>query len=172
MKNDQTISLIWNELRPRSSSRRETGTTACSAVMSSLGADPGRVDSVRAVAAAMSMLCRLQPREKRARRCDHHRGPLPATAAACRRLATPLGLCNDEPATPGERGLSEGSLMGSGFRGAARAALALAIVASTAGIASAQTYGFATLPPGTLNHTTASAVAKVLKEKAGLNVLV
>jgi TRAP transporter TAXI family solute receptor len=36
----------------------------------------------------------------------------------------------------------------------------------------AQTYGFATLPPGTLNHTTASAVAKVLKEKASLNVLV
>jgi TRAP transporter TAXI family solute receptor len=40
------------------------------------------------------------------------------------------------------------------------------------GIAAAQTYGFATLQPGTLNHTTASAVAKVLKEKAGLNVLV
>jgi TRAP transporter TAXI family solute receptor len=38
--------------------------------------------------------------------------------------------------------------------------------------ASAQTYGFATLQPGTLNHTTASAVAKVLKDKAGLNVLV
>ena len=38
--------------------------------------------------------------------------------------------------------------------------------------ASAQTYGFATLPPGTLNHTTASAIAKVLKEKANMNVLV
>jgi len=37
---------------------------------------------------------------------------------------------------------------------------------------SAQTYGFATLPAGTLNHVTASAVSKVLKEKAGLNVLV
>src|SRR5436309_11417965 len=36
----------------------------------------------------------------------------------------------------------------------------------------AQAVGFATLPPGTLNHTTASAVAKVLKEKAGMNVLV
>lgn len=36
----------------------------------------------------------------------------------------------------------------------------------------AQTYGFATLPPGSLNHTTASAVAKVLKEKAGINMLV
>jgi hypothetical protein len=31
------------------------------------------------------------------------------------------------------------------------------------GAANAQTYGFATLPPGTLNHTTASAVSKVLK---------
>jgi len=30
--------------------------------------------------------------------------------------------------------------------------------------AAAQTMGFATLPPGTLNHTTASAVAKVLKD--------
>lgn len=33
-------------------------------------------------------------------------------------------------------------------------------------------YGFATLPAGTLNYTTASAIAKVLKEKAGMNVLV
>jgi uncharacterized protein len=40
------------------------------------------------------------------------------------------------------------------------------------GPASAQTYGFATLPPGSLNHTTASAIAKVLKEKAGMNMLV
>ena len=38
--------------------------------------------------------------------------------------------------------------------------------------ATAQTYGFATLPPGTLNHTTASAISKVLKEKAGVNMLV
>ncbi len=37
---------------------------------------------------------------------------------------------------------------------------------------SAQTYGFATLPPGTLNHTTATAISKVLKEKGGMNVLV
>lgn len=47
-----------------------------------------------------------------------------------------------------------------------------AALALTATSASAQTYGFATLQPGTLNHTTASAIAKVLKEKAGLNVLV
>ena len=37
---------------------------------------------------------------------------------------------------------------------------------------SAQTYGFATLPPGTLNHTTASAISKVMKEKGGVNMLV
>jgi len=41
-----------------------------------------------------------------------------------------------------------------------------------AGAASAQTYGFATLPPGSLSHVISSAIAKVLKEKAGLNVLV
>ncbi len=40
------------------------------------------------------------------------------------------------------------------------------------GPAAAQTYGIATMQPGTLNHTTGSAIAKVLKEKAGLNVLV
>ena len=40
------------------------------------------------------------------------------------------------------------------------AAAAVAFVPS-AGRASAQTYGFATLPPGTLNHTTASAISKV-----------
>src|SRR5262245_46955611 len=38
--------------------------------------------------------------------------------------------------------------------------------------AAAQTYGIATMQPGTLNHTTGSAIAKVLKDKAGLNVLV
>jgi uncharacterized protein len=35
-----------------------------------------------------------------------------------------------------------------------------------------QAVGFATLPPGSLNHTTASAVSKVLSEKAGMNMLV
>ena len=38
--------------------------------------------------------------------------------------------------------------------------------------ASAQTYGIATMQPGTLNHTTGSAIAKVLKEKANMNALV
>jgi TRAP transporter TAXI family solute receptor len=49
---------------------------------------------------------------------------------------------------------------------------ALALIALSAQPVPAQTYGFATLQPATLNHTTASAIAKVLKEKAGLNVLV
>lgn len=51
--------------------------------------------------------------------------------------------------------------------GAAAAALVLG-----AKNASAQTMGFATMQPGTNNHTAGSAIAKVLKEKAGLNVLV
>ena len=52
--------------------------------------------------------------------------------------------------------------------------LAAAVVtfALGTGIAAAQTYGFATLPPGTLNHTTAAAISKVLKEKGGINMLV
>ena len=36
----------------------------------------------------------------------------------------------------------------------------------------AQTFGFASMQPGTINHTTSSAIAKVLKEKGGLNTLV
>src|SRR6476619_3341241 len=58
------------------------------------------------------------------------------------------------------------------FRSAAFAAGGLAALILSAGIAAAQTYGFATMQPGTLNHTSASAVAKVLKDKAGLNVVV
>ena len=48
---------------------------------------------------------------------------------------------------------------------------AAALALDTRG-ASAQTMGFATMQPGTNNHTAGSAIAKVLKEKAGLNVLV
>jgi len=48
------------------------------------------------------------------------------------------------------------------IRGLLVAAIGLAAITATAGTAIAQTYGFATLPPGTLNHTTASAVSKVL----------
>jgi len=50
--------------------------------------------------------------------------------------------------------------------------LAGGLVAFAANGADAQTYGFATMQPGTLNHTSGTAVAKVLKEKAGLNVVV
>ena len=58
-----------------------------------------------------------------------------------------------------------------------RPALALAAGAAalvlSSGIAAAQKpYGFATLPAGTLNYTTSAAIAKVLKEKAGINILV
>jgi uncharacterized protein len=59
-----------------------------------------------------------------------------------------------------------------GLRPLATLAGALALFALGTGMASAQTYAFATLPPGTLDYTTASAIAKVLKEKAGMNVLV
>ena len=53
-----------------------------------------------------------------------------------------------------------------------RLAAGLAVSWLTVTLANAQTYGFATMQPGTLNHTSASAVAKVLKEKAGYNVVV
>jgi TRAP transporter TAXI family solute receptor len=47
-----------------------------------------------------------------------------------------------------------------------------AVLALGSGAATAQTFGFATMQPGTLNHTSASAVGKVLKDKAGMNVVV
>jgi TRAP transporter TAXI family solute receptor len=49
----------------------------------------------------------------------------------------------------------------------AGAALALA-----GNAAQAQTYGFAAMQPGTINHTTSAAISKVLKEKGNLNTLV
>ena len=52
------------------------------------------------------------------------------------------------------------------------AAAGIAAIGLGAGGAMAQTYGIATMQPGTLSHTSASAIAKVLKEKGGLNVLV
>jgi len=59
------------------------------------------------------------------------------------------------------------------LRAVAYAAMGLAALALTGTAAQAQKpYGFATLPPGTLNYTTSSAVAAVLKEKAGINILV
>ena len=54
--------------------------------------------------------------------------------------------------------------------------ICVAVTAALAGLgghsASAQTYGLATMAPGTLAHTAASSIAKVLKEKGGMNVLV
>jgi TRAP transporter TAXI family solute receptor len=47
-----------------------------------------------------------------------------------------------------------------------------AALAFASGTAAAQTYGFAAMQPGTINHTTSSAISKVLKEKGGLNTLV
>jgi TRAP transporter TAXI family solute receptor len=52
------------------------------------------------------------------------------------------------------------------------AAAVVAVLALGGTQVSAQTYGLATMQPGTLSHTSGSAIAKVLKEKGGLNVLV
>ncbi len=54
----------------------------------------------------------------------------------------------------------------------AAAAATCFILALPASQSSAQTYGFAAMPPGSLSHAVASAIAKVVKEKAGLNLLV
>jgi uncharacterized protein len=59
-----------------------------------------------------------------------------------------------------------------GSRPAAVAIAALAMLLFANGVGVAQTYGFATMQPGTLSHTSATAVAKVLKEKGGMNVVV
>ena len=53
---------------------------------------------------------------------------------------------------------------------AGAATVALTLASST--LVNAQTFGLATMQPGSLNHTTGSAIAKVVKEKAGLNTLV
>jgi TRAP transporter TAXI family solute receptor len=63
------------------------------------------------------------------------------------------------------------SVMKSMQRGVLGALAALAF-SSVGGAAFAQTYGLATMQPGTLTHTVASAIAKTLKEKGGLNTLV
>jgi uncharacterized protein len=48
-----------------------------------------------------------------------------------------------------------------------------AVLLASASVAShAQTFGFAAMQPGTINHTTSSAISKVLKEKGGINTLV
>ena len=62
--------------------------------------------------------------------------------------------------------------IGSFRRGWLTVALAAAVTGLGGQAASAQTYGLATMQPGTLAHTVASAIAKTLKEKGGLNTLV
>ena len=57
-------------------------------------------------------------------------------------------------------------------RGWLGALLAVTMLGFGAHAVSAQTYGLATMQPGTLTHTVASAIAKTLKEKGGLNTLV
>jgi TRAP transporter TAXI family solute receptor len=52
------------------------------------------------------------------------------------------------------------------------ASLVIAALGFSGQPAAAQTYGFASMQPGTINHTTSSAISKVLKEKGGLNTLV
>ena len=54
----------------------------------------------------------------------------------------------------------------------AQPSIAAAIIGLGGQAASAQTYGLATMQPGTLDHTAASAIAKMLKDKAGINMLV
>ena len=50
--------------------------------------------------------------------------------------------------------------------------VALAVLGMSAAAADAQTIGIATMQPGTLSHTTAAALAKAVKDKAGINALV
>ena len=52
------------------------------------------------------------------------------------------------------------------------ACVGAAALAGGSGAGNAQPYGFAAMQPGTINHTTSSAISKVLKEKGGLNTLV
>jgi TRAP transporter TAXI family solute receptor len=58
------------------------------------------------------------------------------------------------------------------MRGLAVAFGLVTAFAVTAPAAQAQTFGLATMAPGSLNHTTATAIAKVAKDKGGLNTLV
>src|SRR5688572_24624801 len=76
------------------------------------------------------------------------------------------------PNIPGEDRDMNGSIAITLRRGLLGTALALAIAGLGGPAAQAQTYGLATMQPGTLANTVASAIAKTLKEKGGLNTLV
>jgi uncharacterized protein len=68
--------------------------------------------------------------------------------------------------------MSAGTITNRLRRGLLAASLTVAMVGAEDRTASAQTYGFASMQPGSINHTTSSAISKVLKEKGGLNTLV
>src|SRR5262245_47428010 len=65
----------------------------------------------------------------------------------------------------------EGSTM-STTRYLVAACVGATALACASGAGNAQPFGFAAMQPGTINHTTSSAISKVLKEKGGLNTLV
>ena len=65
-----------------------------------------------------------------------------------------------------------GSMQTALQRASLGAALSLGLAGFGGQPAAAQTYGFAAMQPGTINHTTSSAISNVLKEKGGLNTLV
>jgi TRAP transporter TAXI family solute receptor len=65
-----------------------------------------------------------------------------------------------------------GRIAGAALRRLGLAALAAAMLVPSVQTGWAQTYGLATMQPGTLANTVASAIAKTLKEKGGLNTLV
>ena len=73
-------------------------------------------------------------------------------------------------AKPAEKQSEEGTTM-SRLGNLIAACTAVAALAC-ASVADAQTFGFAAMQPGTINHTTSSAISKVLKEKGGVNTLV
>jgi hypothetical protein len=81
------------------------------------------------------------------------------------------GAASSKTSRQGENTMSDSGML-TRLPGVLGAIVAIAMLGLSGQNASAQTYGFATLPPGTLNHTTAAAIAKVLKEKGGMNVLV
>ena len=73
---------------------------------------------------------------------------------------------------PGIASIDSAAAWSSLPRRIARLALLGVALVGMAASAAAQTYGIATMQPGTLNHTSGSAIAKVLKEKGNFNVLV
>ena len=79
-------------------------------------------------------------------------------------------LCNDR-----RQGRNNNNAIGIGLRRGGLAGAWLwrdAVALRRASPAGAQALGLAAMQPGSLNHTTATAIAKVMKEKGSLNTLV